>query len=272
MFDDFLVPLMVTTGTAAIAFSVREARALRRRGRALNIVLQTAMLDAARRRHATATPDHVLRTVLDIPEVATEWIARGWPLAALLRTLDARLDAQAAGGGDSTWQAGMSPDLATVLRKAAVTAARSRIPPARAGQAMLLAIHGELLDREPLVVQLFLEHGALLSPLTFSREGAARATSQTTQEESPYRSANAEPVANVVFWNDRRTTMKAVVDILTNIFGMSETRATYLMLTVHYEGRAVVWSSRRAHAQALASRATLVARERGMPLHVTTEL
>jgi ATP-dependent Clp protease adaptor protein ClpS len=55
---------------------------------------------------------------------------------------------------------------------------------------------------------------------------------------------------NVVVWNDPVTPMSVVVVIFKRIFGYSNNKATQLMLTVHHEGRAIVWSGQRDRARA----------------------
>jgi ATP-dependent Clp protease adaptor protein ClpS len=54
---------------------------------------------------------------------------------------------------------------------------------------------------------------------------------------------------NVVVWNDPVTPMTVVVVIFKRIFGYPDSRATQLMLTVHHEGRAIVWSGQRDRAE-----------------------
>jgi ATP-dependent Clp protease adaptor protein ClpS len=54
---------------------------------------------------------------------------------------------------------------------------------------------------------------------------------------------------NVVVWDDPVTPMSVVVVIFRRIFGYSSNKATQLMLTVHHEGRAIVWSGQRDRAQ-----------------------
>jgi len=54
---------------------------------------------------------------------------------------------------------------------------------------------------------------------------------------------------NVVVWDDPVTPMKVVVLIFKRIFGYSDNKCTQLMLTVHHEGRAIVWSGDAARAQ-----------------------
>ncbi|HEV3267783.1 MAG TPA: ATP-dependent Clp protease adapter ClpS [Acidimicrobiales bacterium] len=54
---------------------------------------------------------------------------------------------------------------------------------------------------------------------------------------------------NVIVWNDPVTPMTVVVVIFRRIFGYSDNKCTELMLTVHHEGRAVVWSGQRERAE-----------------------
>lgn len=44
----------------------------------------------------------------------------------------------------------------------------------------------------------------------------------------------------VVVWNDPVNTMSYVVYVFRKLFGYDETKATELMLQVHYEGRSIV--------------------------------
>ncbi len=53
----------------------------------------------------------------------------------------------------------------------------------------------------------------------------------------------------VIVWNDPVTPMSVVVVVFRRIFGYSNNKCTHLMLTVHHEGRAVVWSGQRERAE-----------------------
>jgi ATP-dependent Clp protease adaptor protein ClpS len=66
------------------------------------------------------------------------------------------------------------------------------------------------------------------------------ATTSATITERPW---------NVVVWDDPVTPMKVVVVIFKKIFGYPDNKCTQLMLTVHHEGRAVVWSGSSERAQ-----------------------
>ncbi len=54
---------------------------------------------------------------------------------------------------------------------------------------------------------------------------------------------------NVIVWNDPVTPMTVVVVIFKKIFGYSNNKCTQLMLLVHHEGRALVWSGERERAE-----------------------
>jgi ATP-dependent Clp protease adaptor protein ClpS len=54
---------------------------------------------------------------------------------------------------------------------------------------------------------------------------------------------------NVIVWNDPVTPMTVVVVIFRKIFGYSNNKCTQLMLAVHHEGRALVWSGHRERAE-----------------------
>lgn len=54
---------------------------------------------------------------------------------------------------------------------------------------------------------------------------------------------------HVVVWDDPVTPMSVVVVIFKKIFGYSNNKCTQLMLTVHHEGRAIVWSGQRERAE-----------------------
>lgn len=54
---------------------------------------------------------------------------------------------------------------------------------------------------------------------------------------------------NVIVWDDPVTPMSVVVVIFKKIFGYSNNKCTQLMLSVHHEGRAIVWSGQRERAE-----------------------
>lgn len=62
------------------------------------------------------------------------------------------------------------------------------------------------------------------------------------------------PVWDVVVWDDPVNLMSYVVWVFRSLFGYPETEATRLMLQVHNDGRAVVDSGWREHAEMSAFR------------------
>ena len=80
----------------------------------------------------------------------------------------------------------------------------------------------------------------------------SQSTSDAPSTETP--TSTRESVAtkrpwNVVVWDDPVTPMSVVVVIFRKIFGYATEKATHLMLTVHHEGRAIVWSGARERAE-----------------------
>ena len=78
-----------------------------------------------------------------------------------------------------------------------------------------------------------------LKPLLTSNETLTEPVTQTDTQR-PW---------NVVVWDDPVTPMKVVVVIFRKVFGYPNNKATQLMLTVHHEGRAIVWSGELDRAQ-----------------------
>lgn len=54
---------------------------------------------------------------------------------------------------------------------------------------------------------------------------------------------------SVIVWDDPVTLMTVVVAIFKKVFGYPTEKATRLMMTVHHEGRAVVWTGKREKAE-----------------------
>jgi ATP-dependent Clp protease adaptor protein ClpS len=79
-----------------------------------------------------------------------------------------------------------------------------------------------------------------VAPSKRARTDVEVVTSQETKTERPW---------NVVVWNDPVTPMSVVVVIFRKIFGYSNNKCTQLMMTVHHEGRAIVWSGQRERAE-----------------------
>jgi ATP-dependent Clp protease adaptor protein ClpS len=75
-----------------------------------------------------------------------------------------------------------------------------------------------------------------------------RTTSLESDVESDQSVATERPW-NVIVWNDPVTPMTVVEVIFKKIFGYSNNKCTQLMLKVHHEGRANVWSGPRERAE-----------------------
>ena len=70
----------------------------------------------------------------------------------------------------------------------------------------------------------------------------------------------------VIMLNDDYTPMDFVVEVLVKFFGMSQEKATQIMMTVHTEGRAVCGVFTRDIAETKAALANQYARENQHPL------
>ncbi|WP_434359705.1 ATP-dependent Clp protease adapter ClpS [Parasalinivibrio latis] len=75
----------------------------------------------------------------------------------------------------------------------------------------------------------------------------------------------------VVLNNDDYTPMEFVVDVLQTFFGMDADRATQVMLTVHYEGKAICGVFTAEVAETKVAQVTVYARENEHPLLCTME-
>ncbi len=81
---------------------------------------------------------------------------------------------------------------------------------------------------------------ASVKPLRTTTTESDVATSDSVRTEKSWR---------VVVWNDPVTPMAVVVVIFRKIFGYSNNKCTQLMMAVHHEGRALVWSGARDRAE-----------------------
>jgi ATP-dependent Clp protease adaptor protein ClpS len=75
-----------------------------------------------------------------------------------------------------------------------------------------------------------------------------RSSSTESEVESDVSVITLKPW-NVIVWNDPVTPMTVVVAVFKRIFGYSDNKCTQLMLAVHHEGRANVWSGQRERAE-----------------------
>jgi len=75
----------------------------------------------------------------------------------------------------------------------------------------------------------------------------------------------------VIFLNDDQTPMELVIELLTNIFKHSETRAKEITLEIHETGSGVAGIYTHEIAEQRGIEATQVARQNGSPLRIQVE-
>jgi ATP-dependent Clp protease ATP-binding subunit ClpA len=143
----------------------------------LNVILQTAMSDVTRRGHGAITPDHLLWTLLDVPEVASAWNARGWPLVELRDAIDARLKRLEV----SKSRRFLSAELVELVRRQARAAAGHSGSPSEVSRATFSSLVRELLAREAEAEDSILARGSRYPYETFRsmpppNRGARRGT------------------------------------------------------------------------------------------------
>ena len=80
-------------------------------------------------------------------------------------------------------------------------------------------------------------------------EQAADPGGETTAVADIDLSELLDPAYDVVLWNDPITLMDYVTFVLKQVFGYPQTKAEQLMMTVHTEGRAYVWTGEQAKAE-----------------------
>jgi ATP-dependent Clp protease adapter protein ClpS len=273
VFESAFIPFVATAASVAIATGLRRHSA-RKRQIILTVILQTAISDVTRRGHGTITPEHLLWTLLDVPEVAAACSARGWFLVELRDAIDARLKGLEASKTRGVLRVVLSAELADLVQRQARAAARHKGSPLEAGRATLSSLVRELLAREARREDSILAHGPDQPYETFALGGVAEPVTPgggLSPSDGPYRHMAVPSQVSVVFWNDPRTTMDGVTEILAQVFNMSDVRATYLTWVTHRLGSAVVWSSERFEAERLAARATDFARAKGMSLRISVE-
>jgi ATP-dependent Clp protease adaptor protein ClpS len=266
-----LFALTSVMGTAvALGWRWRWRHSLKERHAVVQVLLTTAFDDARHRGHAQVTLDHLLWVLFEAPEVVASCEARGWPILDLREALAARLGESGNERTAPEATAQLSEEVHTVVRLAHLSTRWRREPPGTASRMWIAAlVRVSLRQRE---ADLRLLERAACSVESFSLDRPApRVEPEARLDDGAYRTPFVPPLAEVVFWNDDRTKMEAVVEILVIVFAMSRTRAVYLMCTTHYLGRATVRTCRRSEAESLADRAIAGAREKGMPLKVTVE-
>ncbi len=211
---------------------------------ALTIALSVAALEAARRAQGPVEPAHLAHAALFALERED-----GPDLSRVREALEAHLDALPSGA------AANAPPLGRAVTVAIETAARAAHD--AAGPLTLRDVLALL--REDAHVATLLDAASQPPPSRPGRIGA------------PYRAGDAHDLARLVLLDDDVSTMEGVLAVLRESFVKGNAEALHLMLTTHYEGRAVVRRCPRAEADALRARALEHARRLGMPLAIVVE-
>jgi ATP-dependent Clp protease adapter protein ClpS len=250
-------------GYSGVLASLGVWRMLLRRGvlnRRTWHVLVTATSEASQRGHRLLGAEHVALTLLYDSEIADELEARGVDLKSLYDDLERGL--------------GPRVEVPTALKEGDITS----------GLLRLLRMSAPLLPpRPPQILAVILSDGPAEIRATYAKHGVTAETWRAhaparpddpppsdALESGPYRTIeNANAKFDVLFWNDKKTPMIFVVDLLRGTFGILEPYATRLTLTVDREGVAVVAAYDHADAERLARMAIDLARARGYPLKVT---
>jgi ATP-dependent Clp protease adaptor protein ClpS len=90
-------------------------------------------------------------------------------------------------------------------------------------------------------------------------------------EQKPKKKLKRPRMYRVLVHNDDYTTREFVVDVLIGVFHHSETRATEIMLHIHYTGVGVAGVFTREVAETKIAIVERLAREREYPLRLTME-
>jgi ATP-dependent Clp protease adaptor protein ClpS len=102
----------------------------------------------------------------------------------------------------------------------------------------------------------------MLPPETDFEEAAVAESREKVEEP---------PLFKVLLHNDDFTTMEFVIEVLENVFNMSEELAIQVMLNVHLRGVGVAGIYTFEIAETKVDKATALAREQEFPLLVTME-
>jgi ATP-dependent Clp protease adaptor protein ClpS len=221
-------------------------RAMPRQEPPLTIALTVAALEATRRAQGKVSPAHLAHAAVFALE------RDGGPDLALVReALEAHLDALPTEKVPP--DAPLGPAVITAIEAAATAADR---------EARSLSLRDVLARlREDRLVGALLDAADRPPP---SRPGGRLG--------APYRAPGAGELVAIVLVNDDVSTMEGVLAVLRDAFAKGNAEALHLMLTTHYEGRAVVGRYPQTEAEAVRARAVAHARTMGMPLAIELEL
>lgn len=90
-------------------------------------------------------------------------------------------------------------------------------------------------------------------------------------DEATKQSIKPPPKYKVLLNNDDYTPMDFVVEVLTRFFNMDIEKANHIMLTVHYQGKAICGVYTAEIAESKVAQVNKFAREQGHPLLCSME-
>jgi ATP-dependent Clp protease adapter protein ClpS len=221
----------------------------------LETVVQLAAAEAARRGHRHVTLEHTLWAMVKADESRAIMAACGADTDELARELDEYLELMEASARGKTPKA--DEPHREVLARAARRASVGGLTELDVGD-FLVAMLAHA--RETYASMLLYAAGV-------TRLDVLRATSHGLRDLNATAPA-AERLA-VLLHNDHFTTMEFVVQVLRDVFGHDEARATELMLRVHREGVAVATVLPAREAIERAERVHELAEEAEFPLRVS---
>lgn len=96
-------------------------------------------------------------------------------------------------------------------------------------------------------------------------------STETSVEEKVVVALQPPKLWKVVFLNDDQTPMDLVIELLTNIFKHTETKAKDITLEIHESGSAIAGIYPFEIAEQKGIEATATARQHGSPLRITVE-
>jgi ATP-dependent Clp protease adapter protein ClpS len=247
--------LFLSACGVALILRYRARRRMKMRAQsAMMRPVVVATMEAVRRGHAVATPEHLLIAALADPAVA------GAPFTPAVREQVAHLlDQMETRPGVTTGTVSMSQPALDALTRAVRRAAMrgSSIVSAADLLEALRATEG------PVGTLLVGKPTPLLAPPPI--EPAVPST------VGGYRSAVSSR-ARVVLWDDSKTTMAQVVDVLEKHFALSPAEAAHLMLDVHEDGSRSIGTYPADDAAERVAKATTYLRELGIPLRITLDV
>jgi ATP-dependent Clp protease adaptor protein ClpS len=226
-------------------------------------VLSVASLLAGERGHRLCTVTHVAMALLSDASVARLLERSNASPEDLYEDLERLLPAR--GEGPRTLKSGdHTVEIVSLLRASSMRTFRPRP----------LAVLAQLLRHDEHARAVFEKHGITAAGLQGAspQEAPADDDAAASGEYAPYRAPpRSNATTDVVFWNDRTTSMAFVVGTLRATFGIVEPYATTLMLRIHRDGVAVVGTYEREEAERLSAASMRLAADRGFPLKVTVD-